>query len=559
MLRSIGTHAWISLPLAVLLVLAVPTLIYMLPGYESLLGENYQPLRALKFYSSLGGEFHKYGTTPNFLLLPVYMPSFAWWWATGSFTGPSSDFPYGLVDPLSQLSWLILSGRLFFMLLGLALYAVLLRSLEAVTPYRSVIVVAFLLCVGTNWAPAHFLANTRPDGPSYAFLAASLAVYLRILYDGATVRRGVWFSLLAVAAISSKEMVGPVYVLPYLGLAFTLYRESQGDLDKRRDVFRLAVASVGAGVGSYLMLNVVYAPLVWWTRTMHWLGGEGTSQDVWRAGGSAGFSALDRVQVLSEGFWNTLGPGGLWVVLVALAALVSLRPRCWGLLLLPFASVLLLGLAPLGFSGDRFYSVGTLCLVPPVTAGLSAGWARVRSTSGGRVLAAATLVAVCVNAWYGTWAWHRLDMGPMQVIEDSLAREAGFEGAINVLSVHPRVPGKSRLEWLGYTVDPRSIQDLVESDAAGRPDRIYVHAGELAFLEDGRALPGRIELFRAQGLDLESFQGVESLGYRLRERVITETPAWYPFDFMPAVRWQAERSPMLIYERITAPASYSGT
>jgi hypothetical protein len=70
MRRLLSDNAWLLLPLAVLSVLAAPALGYMLPGFESLLGENYQPLRALKFYSSLGGSYHKYGTLPNILCCP---------------------------------------------------------------------------------------------------------------------------------------------------------------------------------------------------------------------------------------------------------------------------------------------------------------------------------------------------------------------------------------------------------------------------------------------------------------------------------------------------------
>ena len=146
-------------------------------------------------------------------------------------------------------------------------------------------------------------------------------------------------------------------------------------------------------------------------------------------------------------------------------------------------------------------------------------------------------------------------MVSMQVVEESLAREGGFSGTINVLSVHPRVAGKSRLDWLGYSVDTRGIQELVESDPSALPDRIYAPAGIVSFIEDGRALPARMELFRSQGLDLETFPGIEPLGYQLREEVVTETPAWYPFDFMPSVKWTSERSPLLIYERVTKHAS----
>ena len=51
-----------------------------------------------------------------------------------------------------------------------------------------------------------------------------------------------------------------------------------------------------------------------------------------------------------------------------------------GLLLLPFASITLLGLVPLGFPGDRFYTVATVALVPPVALGLCGLLDRVRGS-----------------------------------------------------------------------------------------------------------------------------------------------------------------------------------
>jgi len=541
--RRVADNAWMLIPLGVLVVLAAPNVPYMLPAYVSYLGENYQPLRALKFYSSLGGEFHKYGTLPNFLLLPVYGTCFAWWWLTGSFSRPSGDFPYGLEHPLEQFTVMIFAGRLFFLLVGLLLYGYTLHRMQRLCPHRGLIVAAFLLCIGTDWAAAHFLANTRPDGPMYAFVAASMAVYVRILVDGPTVGRGVFLSLFAVCAISSKELAGPVYVLPYLGLAW--------QLRSRADFPRIAGASVAAGVGSYLLLNVVYAPAVWWTRTLHWLGGTGTSADVWMQGGAESVTASSRSLIVAEGFLDTLGPAGLWVVLAALAALVWLRPRHWGMLLLPFTSVLLLGLVPLGFAGDRFYAVGGVTLLPPVLAGLAALWERLRTPALRRAASTGVAAVLCVNFVFATWAWHRLDSEPARVMERALA-EDGFHGSFNVLAVHPHVPGKSRFEMLGHRLDPRSMQELVDSDPSSLPERIYTDAGHLGFIEDGRELPARIELFRAQGLDLERWPGVEGLGYRLLRRVESPTPAWYPFDWMPAVRWRAERSSVFVYER-TAP------
>jgi len=539
---------WTALALLPLAVLTAPNVGFLLPGYESHLGENYQPLRALKFYASRGGEVHKYGNLPNLLLLPVYGPALGVWWATGDFGPPSGDFPYGFARPLEQLSFLIRAGRIEFMLLGLALYAFFLIGLRRLDAGGPALLAAFLACIGTNHAAAHFLANTRPDGPTFAFVAASLAVYVRILTDGATVAPGAWLSVFAVCAISSKELAGPLYVLPYLGLAVYLWRRAGDDPARRAAVWRVGGVSAATGVVAYLLLNVVYNPAAWWLRMGHWLGGAGTSQDVWRQGGAAGLTAGVRAVEAFEGFLNTLGPGGLPLALVALVALAVWRPPFAGMLLLPFASITLLGLVPLGFPGDRFYTVATVALVPPVALGLGALLARA-----GRLrptLLALGAAALAVNLWFGAWAWLQLEHLPERVLERALAEETPpFTGRLNVLNVHPRVPGKSRLEVAGHDLDPRSIQQLRDASPASRPERIYAHRGTLRFLEDAAGAPERAAFLEAQGLESGRWEGVEALGYRLRETVRTPTPAWFPFGWMPAVRWTTERSPVLVYEK----------
>ncbi|HEB89436.1 MAG TPA: hypothetical protein ENI85_07690 [Deltaproteobacteria bacterium] len=544
---------WTLAPLLVLAFYAWPMLGYMLPGYESLLGENYQPLRALKFYASLGGETHKYGPMPNFVLLPVYGISLAYWWLEGTFTGPSGDFPYGLAHPLEQLSWLIFAGRLLFMLIGLGLYAWLLVALRRMGVSRVAIALAFLTCVGTNYAAAYFLANTRPDGLCYAFVAASMGVYVRILFDGPTLRRGVLLSLLAVFAISSKELAGPVYVLPYLGLGWMLVRRARRTPSTAAEQLRIAGASIAAGVIGYLVLNVVYAPAAWWTRMSHWLGGPGTSKDVWMEGGTAALDLATRISLIGNGFLDTLGPGGSILTLIALGAVMIFRPRHSGMLILPFASVLALGLWPLGFPGDRFYGVGTVTLVPVVGLGMDVLWRHLHGR-GIRGLAIATSVVLLLsNGVFATWAWHKLEGLPQRVIERSLAAEVPrFEGTLNVLNIHPAVPGKSRLSDQGYRVDGRSLRELVEADPATLPDRIYTDAGSLAFIEYARQSPARAELFRSQGFEIDDWPGIEALGYRPLRVIRTGTPGWFPFDWMPAVEWRRRRSPVSVFERVTS-------
>src|SRR4051812_24781619 len=170
-------HIWI--PCLVILILAAPSVTFMLPACEDYLDEIYQPLQALKFFKTHGTAFHKYGPLPNFLLAPGYGTSLAFWKATGSFAKPSENFPYGFKRPFEQMGFLILQGRVLFLLLGIGCFAYLAHTLRLVTTNRLAIAFAFLLCIATNYILVYSLPNPKPDAPMLAFAAAALAVYIR--------------------------------------------------------------------------------------------------------------------------------------------------------------------------------------------------------------------------------------------------------------------------------------------------------------------------------------------------------------------------------------------
>lgn len=547
--RVWGT-AWIWGPALVVVLLAAPSIDFMLPAYHSHLGENYQPLRALRFFASPTTDFHKYGPLPNFLLAPGYAISLAVWWLSGTFTHPSSDFPYGFQQPLEQISFLLLQGRLLFLVIFVGLFSTALLWLRAATSNRTAIALAFLFCVGTNYCAVGYAANTRPDGPMFAFVAASLGLYVRIVYDGLTRARGVWLSILAVCAISAKEVAGPVYLLPYLGVGWLVWQAGRERAEERPALLRTVAATLAAGVGSYLLLNVVYAPQVWLVRMSHWLGGAGADSAVWGGVSSGAMSRAGFLLFLAQTFLNTLGPGGVVVVLAALGVLVVMRPRHWLLLLLPFASILGLGLLPLGYGSDYFTSVATVALIPPVAVGLAGALALAGSRGIRRTLLHTGLgVALSLNLLFATFAWHRLEGLFPRVVERALAGDPPGDLSVAIPGPHPHVPGKSRLAWLGYRFDPRSMQQIIDAPPGERPDRIYMSSGQLGFLEDALSQPARAAMLREEGLDLETWNGIESLGYRLSHTVVSSTPSWFFFDWMPAVDLWTKLSPVYVYER----------
>src|SRR4030095_17036840 len=138
---------------------------------------------------------------------------------------------------------------------------------------------AILFCFATNYSVIEQLPSPRPDSGILGFSALALAVYVRMLFLGLSLRRGVSFSIWAVLAIGCKELAAPMFVLPYLGLIWIAYREHSPGARRTIRVSFLA------GVAVYVLTNVIYAPGTWLQRMRYWMSGPGIDADVWGHGG----------------------------------------------------------------------------------------------------------------------------------------------------------------------------------------------------------------------------------------------------------------------------------
>jgi hypothetical protein len=530
----------------VLILLAAPVVTHLLPACRSHLGENYQPLRTLKFVHSRGREFHKWGPMPNFMLAPGYGASLAIWALEGSFSGPTDEFPYGLQDPVRQLTTLIVQGRVLFLIIGVLGIAWLLVELGVFIRAPGAVLVAALLCLSTNHVLVLFLPNTRPDGPMIAFSAAALAAYLRIVDRGWTARRALILAAAAVAAVSSKELAAAMLVGPAIGLVAVGWRAP--DPVRRRQTRRGVTVAAITSVLAYVLLNVVYAPHTWWLRMRYWTVGVGKDSSIWGEGLGAGASGWQYALDMGAAWLSNLGPGGAPVVAAAIVALVVLRPARWLLLLLPLLSAVLIGLVPMGYAHDRFYLIAALTATPPAAAGLAVLWERL-PVGLPRTLTSAVLgVMVAANLLFATLAWHVLATVEQALIERHAAAHVEPDASINHLDDHRLIVDASRLARLGYDVDPRAIQDLRPEDS--RPDWIYAKQGKLAFLEDAARLPARAAMLRRDsGFDVDRWSGLDALGFDPAATIVPETPGWFPFGWMPAARRHARQGTVLVFRR----------
>ena len=525
--------AYVVVPLLVLVCLAAPSVTFLLPATQDYLGEIYQPIQALKFFKTKGRQFHKYGPAPNFVLAPGYAATLAYWKVTGAFGEPSEKFPYGFTRPFEQIGFLIVQGRVLFLLLAVVGLGYLAHAVHGITGNRWAVGFALLFCVVTNYAVVEQLPSPRPDSGMIAFAALALGVYARMLFLGLSVRRGAWFSVWAVLAISSKELAAPMFVLPFLGLICIAWRDGDRQPGGREAARRAIRWSFLTGVVAYALLNVVYAPGTWAQRMQFWLSGPGIDGDVWGHGGGP----VGRLIGFGACMLNNLGPGGIVIVPVALAAFLIARPPRRVMLCLPAVSVALLGVARIQYPADRFYTILCLALFLPAAVGLDA---LLRRPGAKPATVAALLALAGVNVWFASCVFFRNQGALEYIAERHVPAQNDRAAKYYLLNDFPHVPGSSRLEHLGLKHDPRSLPQL----AAARtdlPEWIYARRGKLQFFEDARKLPARAAMIkRESGFDIATWRGLEGLGYRHEQTLEPEVPRWFWFAWMPAMkRWSA--------------------
>jgi hypothetical protein len=343
--QAVRANALWLLPCAFVVLMAWPLLFYQLPNFSSTLGEEYQPLKALKFLSTRGRDVHKWGPGDNFIVLPGYGVSLLVWKMRGTMGTPSGEFPYGLKDPLWQLTVLIFQSRVEFLLVGVGAMFVLCRRWGRLGYARWAVVLAAFLCLAANPVFIRHCVILKTDLPMMAGAMVGLAVYARIVLEGLTARRAGWLGFWVAVAVTGKEIAAPLFGLRVVGLLGVVWWRSRGDSARRAVYWRSVASAVVVGVGVYVVLNIVYAPASWVARMKIWIGGTGMDPAVWATPGRNGWVAAKEIGVM---VLQNLGYGGAVALLVSVGVVAWARPRGWVMLMLPLVGFVGLGLRPGG-------------------------------------------------------------------------------------------------------------------------------------------------------------------------------------------------------------------
>jgi hypothetical protein len=535
-------HLW--LPLLLLFLLVLPHLTFLLPDTVDRTDEVYQPLRALKFFKTAGREFHKYGPMPNFLLAAPFGATLGYWWLTGQFSHPRDSFPYGLHEPMRQLGTLIFEARVTVVLLGLIAFYVLARELAQTTRRKLPVFLAMIFCIAANAALVWKLPVPEVDSPMLAFAALALAVYVRILRRGVTTKRLLWMFLFAVASVSSKEIAGPMFVLPALAILLVGWRSVRNDPERRHYFVRCCAIAIGVSIGVYLLLNVVYAPHVWVERMRHWLTGEGVDSDVW--GKSEGWK---RVWAIITALITNLGPGGIIAALIAILAALWLRPKNGLLLALPSLGVLLV-VAQIKYVPSRFYTPVILSFAPLMAIALDELF---EHTSMRQPLSAILILLAVVNVWFASVTWLKLSHNSYYLAEQYANENVPAGAKVAMLSTWEMQEGSSRLESNGRKLETRPIQKWSRGKES-LPDVVFVTKNKYQYLFDAKKMPAREQMLQNEsGFNASNWNGLTSLGYAEADRLKWSLPAWYPFGFLPL--GDMAEPDLLVFQRSPAHAA----
>jgi hypothetical protein len=421
------------------------------------------------------------------------------------------------------------------------------RRLEAITSNRLIVAIAFLVCIVTNVPLLMNVPAPAPDSAMNFFGAAALGVYVTSVFKGLNPLRAFWLSLLAVFTITAKELAGPMFVLPYVGLLWTEWRGTISQHD-RSNLLKSALVLIGTGVGGYILLNIVYAPHTWLERMSFWLSGPGIDPTVW-----SDTTVFERIQGMALCMLDNLGPGGAVLVTGSLVFFFLRRPPHWLLLSLPTISLFLLGLGRMGYQEDRFYTLAAISLCPIVVAGLAVCAEEFRGTKVAELMVITAGLLVFVNIFYGSAAWLFLGQKSDTLMEKEVRAEACPHARVWVFDTFP-VHEASRYNMLGYTFDGRSADQVIRSSVDQLPQVAASTVSELQFIEDARGKPARAAMIkRESGFDVTKWHGIKALGYPQVFTLVPQFPRWFVFNWMPTVKTYVSRNAIIVYSRACSP------
>jgi hypothetical protein len=529
----------------ILFLFSFPGLYWMCPSITDRL-ESYQPLQALKFFATRGQAFHKYGPFPNFVLAPWYGVTLAVWHFMGKLKPPYSTYPFGFANPLVQMNLLIIEGRFVFMALCLWSAYLLVKRMARLSGSWLLITAVSLALIASNYNYNAILSSTRPDALMMAFGTLFMVVYLDATMDGLTLRRGVLLGLCAVSAVSSKELIYAMFVLPILFLIVRAALGKDPTLRSGKPLLRWTLITGLVTFGAYALVNIVYAPYTWVARMRYWSSGEGLDPSIWGS-----YSAATNLRNGLLCALENLGLGGAVLVVAAMVVFLVRRPRYSLALSMPALSFVLFAIAEIHYTEIRYFMPLSIALPPLVLLGLEELRIHLENSWKRPALQIALTCCLIANLVWGSYTWYFLSSLREVVIRKQML-SSPKDQTYYIYSTYKLYPGSNVLSNYGYRLEDRAFQEILDSNGPW-PDVIYITTGTEGFIRDAvndsAKFPERVDFLERLGFNATGWTGFEQLGYCRVAVIPPWTPSWFPHKWMYGVREQERIESVEVYSR----------
>lgn len=157
-------------------------------------------------------------------------------WATGGFSQPSVEYPFGLSNPLQSLALMTLLARLASLLMAAGVIVIGYKTGKTLWGRREGILTAFLVLL---LFPMFYYARTsNVDMAALFWVALGLLIYAEILVDKLTARQAVLLGLFAALAAATKDASYAAFAAIALIFLFMAARKINATAGERRAFFK---------------------------------------------------------------------------------------------------------------------------------------------------------------------------------------------------------------------------------------------------------------------------------------------------------------------------------
>ena len=226
-LNSLLGHPHFLIPSILVLsfVLNITGITWGLPNYLDWAIDTIVPFDMLEgaYHHFSNGWANAYPPLPYLTQAALSAPLMGYLVVSGGLKAPTPIFPFGLADPLSTMTYIIMIARIWSVLLAVGIVLLVYLTVLELFDRRSAIFSALIV---TLYYPfVYYAHNANVDMPYLFWTALAIYYFLRVLKHG-RLKDYVLFALFGMLAICTKDQAYGLFLLSPFPIVWARYTEA---------------------------------------------------------------------------------------------------------------------------------------------------------------------------------------------------------------------------------------------------------------------------------------------------------------------------------------------